>query len=321
MTQAFGSPGLLDEMMPPRNLWLDAWDRFQRNKMAVIGLVIAVLTLLLGIFGPALAPYDYKYIDMRALVQPPSLEHPMGTDEIGRDMLSRILQGARTAVMVAIFVTVINTILGLALGVLSAYMGGIVDMFIMRLADILMAFPGLLLVAFVNATMKRPVGLVSLWLHDLTGIGFFENTLVINYLIVLWAISLIGWPGLARLVRGQILSLREREFIKAQVAMGSPGWRIMALHLIPNAIGPLIVAVSASIGGAMVLESSLSYLGLGIQPPGASWGRMIVENMLQWSVYPHLVAMPSLVLAICVFGFNFLGDGLNDALNPRQIQS
>ena len=321
MTQAFGSPGLLDEMMPPRNLWLDAWDRFQRNKMAVIGLVIAVFTLLLGIFGPALAPYDYKYIDMRALVQPPSLEHPMGTDEIGRDMLSRILQGARTAVMVAIFVTVINTVLGLALGVLSAYMGGIVDMFIMRLADILMAFPGLLLVAFVNATMKRPVGLLSLWLHDLTGIGFFENTLVINYLIVLWAISLIGWPGLARLVRGQILSLREREFIKAQVAMGSPGWRIMALHLIPNAIGPLIVAVSASIGGAMVLESSLSYLGLGIQPPGASWGRMIVENMLQWSVYPHLVAMPSLVLAICVFGFNFLGDGLNDALNPRQIQS
>jgi peptide/nickel transport system permease protein len=321
MTQAIGSSGLFDEMMPPRNLWLDAWDRFQRNKMAVVGLVIAVLTLLLGIFGPPLAPYDYKFIDMRALVQPPSLEHPMGTDEIGRDMLSRILQGARTAVMVAIFVTVINTVLGLVLGTLSAYMGGIVDMTIMRITDILMAFPGLLLVAFVNATMKRPVGLVSLWLYDLTGIAFFENTLVINYLIVLWAISLIGWPGLARLVRGQILSLREREFIKAQVAMGSPGWRIMALHLIPNAIGPLIVAVSASIGGAMVLESSLSYLGLGIQPPGASWGRMIVENMLQWSVYPHLVAMPSLVLAICVFGFNFLGDGLNDALNPRQIQS
>ena len=321
MTQAIGSSGLLDEMMPPRNLRQDAWDRFQRNKMAVVGLVIAVLTLLLGIFGPPLAPYDYKFIDMRALVQPPSLEHPMGTDEIGRDMLSRILQGARTAVMVAIFVTVINTVLGLVLGTLSAYMGGIVDMTIMRITDILMAFPGLLLVAFVNATMKRPVGLVSLWLYDLTGIGFFENTLVINYLIVLWAISLIGWPGLARLVRGQILSLREREFIKAQVAMGSPGWRIMALHLIPNAIGPLIVAVSASIGGAMVLESSLSYLGLGIQPPGASWGRMIVENMLQWSVYPHLVAMPSLVLAICVFGFNFLGDGLNDALNPRQIQS
>ena len=321
MTQAIGSPNLLDEMMPERNLWLDAWDRFQRNKMAVIGLVIAVLTLFLGIFGPHLAPYDYKYIDMRALAQPPSLEHPMGTDEIGRDMLSRILQGARTAVLVATFVTVINTVLGLALGTLAAYMGGIVDMVIMRITDILMSFPGLLLVTFLNATIRRPVGLVSLWLYERTGLGFFENTLVINYLIVLTAISMIGWPGLARLVRGQILALREREFIKAQVAMGATAWRIMAIHLIPNAIGPLIVSVSASIGSAMVLESSLSYLGLGIQPPGASWGRMIVENMLQWSVYPHLVAMPSLVLAICVFGFNFLGDGLNDALNPRQIRS
>ena len=142
MAQAFASPDLLDEMMPPRNLWLDAWDRFQRNKMAVIGLAIAILTLFLGIFGPALAPYDYKYIDMRALAEPPSLDHWMGTDEIGRDMLSRILQGARTAVMVAIFVTVINTVLGLVLGVLSAYMGGIVDMAIMRLADILLAFRG-----------------------------------------------------------------------------------------------------------------------------------------------------------------------------------
>ncbi len=321
MTQALGSPDLLDEMMPARNLWLDAWARFQRNKMAVIGLVIAVLTLFLGIFGPALAPHDHTYIDMRALAQSPSLEHPMGTDEVGRDMLSRILQGARTAVLVAVFVTVINTVMGLALGTLSAYMGGIVDMVIMRFTDILMAFPSLLLAAFVNATMRRPVALVAQWLYERTGYEFLQNTLMINYLVVLGAISLISWPGLARLVRGQILSLREREFIKAQVAMGAPGWRIMAIHLIPNAIGPLIVAVSASIGGAMVAESSLSYLGLGIQPPGASWGRMIVENMLQWSVYPHLVAMPSLVLAICVFGFNFLGDGLNDALNPRQIQS
>ncbi|MDE0076909.1 MAG: peptide ABC transporter permease, partial [Caldilineaceae bacterium] len=142
MTQAFGGTELLDEMMPPRNLWLDAWDRFQRNKMAVVGLAIAILTLFLGVFGPALAPYDYTLIDMRALAQPPSLEHPMGTDEIGRDMLSRILQGARTAVLVAIFVTVINTVMGLVLGTLSAYMGGVVDMVIMRIADILIAFPG-----------------------------------------------------------------------------------------------------------------------------------------------------------------------------------
>jgi peptide/nickel transport system permease protein len=187
----------------------------------------------------------------------------------------------------------------------------------MRLADIFMSFPHLLLAVFVNATIKRPIADLANSLYLQTGWTFLRNTVAIDYVVVFGALAVAGWPWAARLVRGQILSLREEDYVLAARATGVPSWQIIRRHLFPNALGPIIVAVTAGFGGAMLAESSLSYLGIGIRPPGASWGAMINESLLSWRVYPHLVMVPGLVLAVCVFAFNMLGDGLNDALNPR----
>lgn len=305
------------EELEERNLWLDAWERLRRNKLAVVGLIIAVLLVLISIFGPMLAPYGYNQTHLDRIEESPSARHWLGTDQLGRDMLTRILYGARTAVLVATLTTVISTFLGVLLGAMAAYLGGWVDTLISRIVDILMSFPHLLLAIFVNATVKTPVQAALEDLGRRTGLMFLGNSVVIDYIIVFGALSLVGWPGMARLIRGQILSLRSRDYIMAARALGIDTKGILARHLIPNALGPIVVSVTVGFGGAMLSESSLSYLGIGIQPPGASWGRMISESLGRWRYAPHLVLAPGLTLAVVIFAFNFLGDGLNDALNPR----
>jgi peptide/nickel transport system permease protein len=302
---------------PQRGLWSDAWHRSIRNPFTVISALVIIGFLLAASIGPSLSPYSYTQQDLLNSEQAPSQEHWLGTDELGRDFLSRILYGARTAFFVATMVTVIGGTLGILLGAAAALSGGMTNAVIMRVTDVLMSFPHLLLAVFVNATLRPRAQQVFAWLYDIVPIGILKSRLLSDYLIVFGALAIVSWPGIARLVRGQVLSLRETDYVEAARAAGAnPRWIILR-HLIPNSLGPVIVALTVSFGGAMMLESSLSYLGVGIQPPGASWGAMISENIDMWRYKPHLVLVPGGVLAIVIFAFNFFGDGLNDALNPR----
>lgn len=300
-----------------RSLWGDALRRLIRNRMAMFASGIVILLVIMAVFGPFLSPYDYTQQDLLNVNQPPSASHWLGTDELGRDFLSRILWGARTALLVAVISQGLSYLIGVILGGISAYAGGWVDSIIMRLADIFMSFPHLLLAIFVNATIKRPLAEAAYQLYKQRGWEILKNTVVLDYIVVFGALAVAGWPWAARLIRGQILSLREQDYAMAARSIGATQWGILRRHLIPNALGPIIVAITAGFGGAMLAESSLSYLGIGIRPPGASWGAMINESLIGWRMHPHLIATPGLVLAICVFAFNMLGDGLNDALNPR----
>jgi len=299
-----------------RSQWGELWRRLRRNRPSIVGLIIAVFMSVTALFAPWLAPYGYDEQNLDAVEQPPSWAYPLGTDEVGRDLLSRIIWGTRSAAFVSITVTLVNLALGVPLGTLAGYFHGWVDTLIMRLADILFAFPGLLFVLFIAATIKPSIvaWVKAVGLTDLARSGY------VDYLVVIVALGLVGWPGLARLVRGQVLSLKEQEFIVGARAIGAPTWRIMFRHLLPNALPPLIVAISMGIGGIILSESTLSLLGIGLQPPNPSWGAMIYSNYRYWRTRPHLVIVPGLVLAAVVFAFNFLGDGLNEALNPHLDQ-
>lgn len=299
------------EAIPQRNLWLDALSRFRRNRMALAGVSVLVVLLLASLIGPVLSPYDYARQDLLKVNQPPSAQHWFGTDGLGRDYLTRIMMGGRTAFMVAALVVFLTTVLGVIIGATTAYFGGWVDNVVMRLTDTIMSFPHLLLAMFVVGTVRPPLG------DWLTQFGPLRDSVLLGYLIIFGALSAIGWAGEARLVRGQVLSIKRREFVEAARSVGAPSWIIVKNHLVPNALGPVVVSASAQFGSAMLLESSLSFLGIGVQPPGASWGNMISENLISWRYQPHLLAMPGIVLAIAVLCFNFVGDGINDALNPR----
>ncbi len=308
------------EEISQRSLWLDAFERLVRNKTAMMGLVIAIAVILAALFGGWIAPKDYLKTNINRIAETPSRDHYLGTDLVGRDVFSRLLHGARTAVFVAVVTIVISNAIGITVGAVSGYVGGKVDDFLMRVTDVLFSFPDLLLAAFISATVRNPVVEQMSKLRAATGWAVLDETIYIDYLILFGALAMVNWPGTARLIRGQILSLRERDFIRAEIALGVSGWMIVRRHLIPNSISPVIVGISLSVGAVMLSESSLSFLGFGIQPPGASWGNMINSNLALWRIHPWLVAVPGLWLAIAVFGFNFLGDGLNDALNPRQIR-
>lgn len=256
--------------------------------------------------------------DLDHVAEGPSRVHWLGTDQLGRDYFSRVAAGARTALFVGFSVTIISSALGTLLGAISAFFGGIVDTLISRLSDATMAFPKLLLASFVNATAKPPFQALLAWIASVTGLKLLTDTVFADYIVVLGALSLTLWYGYARLVRGEILRLREADFILAARAAGVPPFRIIIRHLLPNTLAPIIIFASTGIGEAMLLEASLSYLGIGIQPPGASWGQMISSSIDQWRYTPHLVAIPGIVLAITVLGVNLLGDGVNDALDPRR---
>jgi peptide/nickel transport system permease protein len=298
-----------------RSRWLDFWRRFSCNKLAVVGLAIVITMFFTGIFGPWLAPYSYRETNLDAVEQMPSWEHPLGTDELGRDQLSRIIWGARTAVIVAPTATLVSVALGLLLGALAGYFGGWVDVLIMRLSDVLFAFPGLLFAILVAATIQPRV---ENWLKTLAGLRGFVRAGYVEFLVVIIALSAVGWPGMARLVRGQILSLKEEQFVEAALALGATPWRIIRQHILPNAIAPIVVSLSMRLGGAILAESTLSFLGIGIQPPTASWGAMIYDNYSFWRspAAPILLWLPGLIVGSLVFAFNFLGDGLNEALSP-----
>lgn len=299
------------------SLWGDAWARLKANRIAMTGLVIIALFLLTALIGPWLTPYDFLSQDLDAKNQAPSWAHWLGTDELGRDVMSRIIYGSRTALIVALVVTTLSVVIGAGLGAVAGFFGGRVDGTIMWVTDLFMSVPQILLVIVVSTSLKPPLArwLDSIYAATLNPI--FRSTLWIDFALVFGGIALVMWPPYARLVRAQVLSIRQRPYVLAARALGLPTRRVIARYVIPNAVGPLIVAVSAGLGTAMTLESAFSFLGIGVQPPTPSWGLMIADGLRSWQQFPHLLAAPAATLALITVAFSFVGDGLNDALNPK----
>jgi peptide/nickel transport system permease protein len=260
--------------------------------MSRAGGAIVVLTLLLAVFGPVLTPYDSASQELPLRLEGPSPSHPFGLDELGRDIFARVLAGARISLAVGLIVVSISASMGTLLGAVAGYFGGRIDEVISRTTDILLAFPGLLLAIALVAVLGPSLANVIL------------------------ALSLIGWVGYARLVRGQVLRAREFEFVQAARALGAPTPRILMRHIVPTALPAVTVQATLGMGAAILSEAALSFLGLGVQPPTPSWGTMLNGGRAHLLDAPHLTVFPGLAIAILVLGFNFLGDGLRDALDP-----
>jgi peptide/nickel transport system permease protein len=297
---------------PPESVGLLLWRRFLRHRLAVVSLLVLIVLGLAALAAPlvetALA-LDANRVDLLGRFQAPSAGHPLGTDELGRDLLLRLLFGGRVSLAVGLTAAIGGAVIGSALGLLAGYYGGTLDAVLMRFADGVIALPLLPLLIVLVAIDLGKLGLPA-------SLATSEN--VSLYRIVL-LIALVGWTTVARLVRGATLSMRTREFVRAAEALGAGAPRIMLVHILPNVVSPIIVATTLSVGNIILLESVLSFLGLGIQPPIPSWGNMLTgAQELIWTA-PGLAVWPGLLIFVTVIAFNFLGDGLQDALDPRAI--
>ncbi|MFN8514743.1 MAG: ABC transporter permease [Chloroflexia bacterium] len=295
------------------SLTLDAWRRFKRNKAAIAGLVFIVAVALIAIFAPLIAPYHYAAIDIRAVSQKPGGNYILGTDTLGRDMLSRLIYGARVSLLVGIVVQAIIVLIGVPVGLVAGYFGGKIDTFLMRLVDVLYAKPNLLFIiivmTFLKAKFQSNAG--GLWvplkaINDGTG----------GLLGVFIGLGLVSWLTVSRLVRGQVLSLKKKEFIEAAHCIGANDRQIISRHLLPNTLAVIIVATTLGIPSAILTEAGISFIGLGVNPPTPSWGSMISDGVQQIRNYPHMLISPAIALSLTVLSFNFVGDGLRDALDP-----
>lgn len=264
--------------------------------MLRVGVFIVGVTLLAAIVGPLVAPHEPSAQDLARRLEGPTLAHPFGLDELGRDILARILSGARISLLVGLAVVSVSSVIGMLLGSTAGYFGGRVDDAISRVIDVLMAFPGILLA----------IALVAVLGPSLTN--------------VVIALSVIGWVGYARLVRGQALRAREFEFVQAARALGAGAPRIIVRHVLPTALPAVVVQATLGMAGAIIAEAALSFLGLGVQPPTPSWGTMLDAGRSHLFTAPHLTIFPGLSIAILVLGFNFLGDGLRDRVDPKMAR-
>ncbi len=261
--------------------------------MIRLGLVIVVITVVGAIAGPSLSPYDASAQELARRLEPPTLSHPFGLDELGRDILARLLAGARISLLVGLAVVSVSSIVGTVLGSVAGYFGGRVDDVISRVVDVLMAFPGILLAIALVAMLGPSLSKVVI------------------------ALSVIGWVGYARLVRGQALRARELDFVQAARALGAGPARIVVRHILPTALPAVVVQATLGMAGAIIAEASLSFLGLGVQPPTPSWGTMLDAGRSHLFDAPHLTIFPGLAIALLVLGFNFVGDGLRDRVDPK----
>jgi oligopeptide transport system permease protein len=278
-----------------RTLWRDAARRFRRNRLAMFGLVVVLSFIFVAVFADVIAPFPYDKADFSKVRWLPMRDpaHPLGTDEVGRDYLSRLIYGARTSLTVGVIVMSIAVLIGVPLGGLAGYYGGRVDFLISRLIEVMTAFPGLLF---------------SILVITLFGGGMW---------MVIFALSITSWIGIARLTRSQVLSLREKEFIESARAMGVTQTSIIFRHLVPNAMSPILVAVTFGIPTVMFAEAGLSFLGIGINDPIPSWGKMVGVAGAYVRVSWHMALFPTLAIALAMLGFSFIGDGLRDALDPK----
>lgn len=282
-----------EDQIGESDTWLDKVRTLVRqNKLAAFSAVLIMLIILAAVFAPIAAPYDYLRQSLVDRLQHPSAEHWLGTDELGRDVLSRIIFGARISLTIGLVPTLISMAIGTVLGMCAGFYGGKVDFIIMRLADVMLAFPSLLLAMVVMYTMGG--GLINIFI----------------------ALSLVNWASTARVVRSQTLSLKEKEYVEAARSIGVKKWTIMFRHILPNCLPSLIVLFTLNIPSAILSEASLSFLGVGAQPPSASWGLMVVRGKKYLFSEPWLSIAPSIAIMIVVMAFNFLGDGLRDVLDP-----
>jgi len=276
-------PGLLDEF----------WYRFSRNRLALAGSAVVLLLFIVSFLAPLLSPYDPGEINLKEVLAPPSQAHILGTDQLGRDVLTRMIWGSRISLKVGFVATGIAILIGTILGALSGYYRGMADSVIMRLVDIMLCFPTFFLILAVIAFLEP-----SIW-----------NIMVI--------IGLTGWMGITRLVRADFITLREREFVQAARVIGAGDMRIIFIHMLPNAMASILVAATLGIAGSILTESALSFLGIGVQPPTPSWGNMLTAGKDNIDIAWWLSLFPGLAILITVLGFNLLGEGIRDSMDPR----
>ena len=295
MTEHAANRLSVQQQAPPQSesLWLDTLRRLRRQPLSIFSAILVLMLILIAIFGPLLAPYDPNDIAMANRFAAPSFAHPFGTDDFGRDILSRVMVGARVSLMVGIIAVGLSATVGSALGLVAGYVGRLTDEIIMRAMDIIFAFPAILLAIAIMAALGRGVG----------------NAMI--------AIGIVYIPIFARITRGSVLSVREEVFIEAARSIGSSDGRIMTRHILPNILSPIIVEITLSLSFAILAEAALSFFGLGTQPPDPSWGRMLSEGRAYFQQSAWLAIFPGLAIMLTVLGFNLLGDGLRDALDPR----
>ncbi|HOZ46442.1 MAG TPA: ABC transporter permease [Candidatus Hydrogenedentes bacterium] len=274
----------------------DAWRRLRKNRLAIAGAAIILVMIAVSLVTPWIAPYSYQAQDLELGAASPSREHWLGTDRLGRDLLTRLLYGGRVSLMVGFAATAVSLLVGVTYGAAAGFLGGRTDALMMRVVDILYALPFTLFVIILMVFFGR------------------------NIVLLFMAIGAVQWLTMARIVRAQVMSLRQQEFIEASIAMGFTKPRILFRHLIPNALGPIIVYTTLTIPNVMLIEAFLSFLGLGVQPPMSSWGLLIKEGVDTMEEYPWLLLFPSIVLSLTLFSLNFLGDGLRDALDPTSAK-
>lgn len=278
---------------PSLTYWSDAWRRFKENKLAMVSSVILLIIIAMAIVQPMVSRYEYDEQDLFATNQGPSLEHLFGTDQLGRDIFTRCWSGARVSLMIGVVVAVLNGTVGILYGGIAGYFGGVADNLMMRLCELIGAIPSMLWMILLVLIMKPGV------------------------LPIIVAIGATGWIGMARLFRGQVLTLRETEFVMASRTMGAGSIWIIVKHLLPNAMSPIIISMANAIPGAIFSESFLSYIGLGLPLPLASWGTLASDGANQLLIFPYQLLFPALLICITMLCFNLMGDGLRDALDPR----
>lgn len=284
------------EVLKKRSMWKDVWIRLCRNKLAVVGMFIVLLLVLMAIFADVIAPYPYDEQNLSIRLQFPSLAHPFGTDNYGRDILSRVIYGGRISLLVSTIGVILSLLVGGILGGIAGYFGGIVDTIIMRVMDIVMAIPGIMLAVCISAAL---------------GGGVWQTAI---------SISIGGVAGTCRLLRATALTVRGEEFIEAARASGASNFRILMSNLIPNCLAPLIVNTTMSLGGNIMMISSLSFIGLGVQPPTPEWGAILNAGREFVRTFWPMITFPGIAIALTMFGFNVFGDGLRDALDPKLKQ-
>jgi peptide/nickel transport system permease protein len=283
----------VEEKEESASLWREGWRRFRKNKMALVGLGIVVFFILLAIFAPLLAPYDFKEQNLAERLQPPSSKHLFGTDDFGRDIFSRVIYGARISLWVGFFSVLGSVIVGSLLGIIAGYYGRWIDGIISRLFDIMLAFPSILLA----------IGIVAVLGPSL------QNALI--------AIAVINIPNFGRLIRSRVLSIKQEEYVMAAKAIGMSDTRILFHHILPNSMAPIIVQGTLAIATAIIEAAALGFLGLGAQPPNPEWGKMLADSKDFLTQAPWTMIFPGLAIMLTVLGFNLMGDGLRDALDPR----
>ena len=277
---------------PPRSPAAEVWRQLRRHKPAMVSLVVFAVIAAACLSAPLIAPYRFDAIDLSGMRQAPSLHHLMGTDDLGRDLFTRVLYGGRISILIGILSAVLGTGLGTLVGAVAGYYGGRIDSVLMRLTDVVYAIPALpLLIVLASYTQADPTSMAVI-------------------------IGLLSWMGTARVVRGEVLTLRTTAFVEAARALGASTPRIIGRHILPNAVGPIVVGATLAVGNAIIVESSLSFLGLGVQPPVPTWGNLLQDATNTMATYPWLTIFPGLAILVVVLAVNFLGDGLQDALDP-----